>query len=256
MTRACDLYEACDRLFKSYRLAVTSVNRLGSVRSMVLMDQDEGAGKFFILSRDASGYRPFYSVCSWQGGEVVDIDADTIGAVSSVIVSALTHGVPIPQHGSLWGSADSNFISALIAVYADHTPARLEPSWALMPFTDIPEVEWPSFAQERTLGHWFWEDYRSGKIIWLASLIAKVPHAVFWIDTNAILGSECCAVAREIRSPRGPILRRGRYVHYGALKAGKPVPSLSDLLTDKSKIDLAPRFQFPEYSESDLLSCG
>ncbi len=63
------------------------------------------------------------------------------------------------------------------------------------------------------------------------------------MDTEAILGSGCCAVARDIKSPDGHTLRCGRYVYYQALQAAKPVPSLEVLLADTGKTDLAPRFR-------------
>jgi hypothetical protein len=52
-------------------------------------------------------------------------------------------------------------------------------------------------------------------------------------------------VAREVRSPEGPVLPRGRYVYYQALRLGKRVPPLKALLADTGKIDLAPRFRRP-----------
>ena len=60
---------------------------------------------------------------------------------------------------------------------------------------------------------------------------------------KAILGSDSCAVARDVSNPEGHTLRRGRYIYYQALRAGKPVPSLTALLSDTSEIDLALRFR-------------
>jgi hypothetical protein len=79
---------------------------------------------------------------------------------------------------------------------------------------------------------------------------------VFWTDTGAILGSGCCAVAHDIRSPEGPMLQRGRYVYYQALRAGKPVPSLRVLLAATGKIDLAPRFRRSGHVEGGSADVG
>jgi hypothetical protein len=96
--------------------------------------------------------------------------------------------------------------------------------------------------EEPDFGKWFWKHYRAGSINSLRSLIAAAPGVVFWADTKAVLGSDCCAVARDLRSPEGYVLPRGRYVYYEALRAGKPVPSLQTLLTTADRIDLATRF--------------
>ena len=79
----------------------------------------------------------------------------------------------------------------------------------------------------------------------VSDLIAGNPDTVFWLDTHAILGSDCYAVVHDIQSPEGPTLQRGRYVYFDALRAGKPVPSLSVLLADSAKTDMAPQFQLP-----------
>ena len=45
------------------------------------------------------------------------------------------------------------------------------------------------------------------------------------------------------------MLRRGRYVYSEALRAGEVVPSLTALLADTRKTDLAPRFRRSAYSD-------
>ena len=112
-----------------------------------------------------------------------------------------------------------------------------------MPLTDIPETQWPPFTERRFFGDWFWQWYRAGSITSLSNLIASTPETVFWVDTKAILGSGSCAVAAEVSAPEGYRLRRGCYVYYRALRAGRPVPSLRALLSDDSRIDLSPGFR-------------
>jgi hypothetical protein len=247
MIRISSLYEACHELFAEYPLAARALNGSGTIHSMVLMLRDADDARFFMLLHNCGEGRPPFSLYPWRADGVVDIQADG-GAAPEVVADAVTLGVPIPR-GSLFGWTRGEVVTALVVVYAEYTPASPVPSWGVMPLADIPERQWPPFTDEPLFGHWFWEYYRAGNIIPLGGLIAGTPGTVFWADTKAILGSDCCAVTRDIRGPEGHILRRGRYVYYQALRAGKPVPPLTVLLANIGKTDLAPRFQQSSHSD-------
>jgi hypothetical protein len=210
---------------------------------MVLLLQDVGNARFFVLSQDSSKSRPSYSLHPWPEGDSVDIEADGMTAVSDAVVNAVAHGVPIPRDGSLFGWTCAESVTTLIAVYTTYAAATPQPIWSAMPLAGTPETQWAPFTDEHFFGDWFWEYYRARRIILLDDLVAGTPGTVYWVDTRAILGSDSCAVAHDIRNPEGPTLRRGRYVYYEALRAGKMVPPLATLLADSSKIDLAQRFR-------------
>jgi hypothetical protein len=210
---------------------------------MVLLLQDVDDARFFVLSQDSSKGRPSYSLHPWPAGDVAGIEPGGVTAVSDAVVNAITHGVPIPRDGSLFGWTYEEAVTAVIAVYTMSALASPQPIWATMPLAGTPEAEWPPFTDERFFGDWFWEHYRAGRVVLLDDLVAGTPGTVYWVDTRTILGSDSCAVARDIRNPKGRTLRRGRYVYYKALRAGKLVPPLAALLADSSKIDLAPRFR-------------
>jgi len=237
------LYEACHDLSTSYPLAAKAVNRSGTVSSMVLMLEDGDGAGFFVLSSDCREAAPSYSVWPWPAGDIVDIDAEDSAVVPHAIVNAVTRGVPIPRDGSLFGWTCGEVVVALIVIYAEYTPAHPEPGWAVMPLVGTPEAQWPTFTGQRLFGHWSWEQYRRGSIISLDDLIAVTPATAYWVNTKAILGSDCCAVAHDISAPGGYVLRRGCYAYYESLQAGRLVPSLEALLAAPDKIDLAPRFQ-------------
>ena len=112
-----------------------------------------------------------------------------------------------------------------------------------MPLAYLPEAQWPPFTGEPFFGQWFWEYYQVRAVVSLGDLIAGVPDTVFWVDTEATLGWDSCAVARDIKSSEAFTLRQGCYAYYRALRRGKPVPSLGTLLASDGKIDLAARFQ-------------
>ena len=242
MIRVSSLYETCHELFSDYPLVVRAEDPSETARSMVLSLQDGDHERFFILSSDRHEDRPCYSLRSWRAEGVVNIEADG-STISDAAVDAVTRGVPIPQDESLFGWRYGDDIVALVVFYTTYTPACPEPCWSVMPLADIPEAQWPPFTGERFFGHWFWEHYWAGNIVSVDGLVAGTPDTAFWVDTQAILGSDCCVVARDIKSSDGYRLRRGRYIYHKALREDRPVPSLEALLADPGKTDLAPRFR-------------
>ena len=211
---------------------------------MVLMLRDGDDMRLFILSHERREDRPPYSLRRWRTTESVDIAGEGDAAtISDTVMAVLTRGIPIPRDRSLFGWRQGDYVTALVPVYTTFAPRYPEPFWAIMPRVDTPETQWPPFTGEHLFGPWFWEYCRAGDLVSVDSLIAEVPGAVFWTDTKAVLGSDSCAVAYDIKSPDGFTLERGRYVYYRALQVGKPVPSLRVLLADARKTDLAPRFR-------------
>jgi hypothetical protein len=243
------LYEECQELFANYPLAVKAINNSGTIRSMVLMLRDSNDVGFFVLSNDDGDGAPLYSLCPWPTGDITYIEADGGARVPDVFANVVTRGVPLPRHGSIFGWTEKDTVTALVVIYTEYEPDRPLPRWTVMPLAGTPEPQWPPFTGRRLFGYWFWEQYRTGRTVSLDRLIAETPDTVFWVNTQAILGSDCCAVAHDIGSPERYMLRQGCYVYSEALRAGELVPSLAALLADTGKTDLAPRFRRSAYSD-------
>lgn len=236
--------EACRELFARYPIAIIAADGGGTSRTMVLMLRDGDDMRLFILSHERREDRPPYTLRRWRTTDSVDIAGeDDPATISDTVMTVLTCGIPIPRDRSLFGWRQGDYVTALVPVYTTFAPRYPEPFWAVMPRVGTPETQWPPFTGEHLFGPWFWEYYRAGDLVSVDSLIAEVPGAVFWTDTKAVLGSDSCAVAHDIKSPDGFTLERGRYVYYQALQVGQPVPSLRVLLADARKTDLAPRFR-------------
>lgn len=204
-------------------------------RSMVLLVPDGGDGQYFILgARDAS---PVITVKRWHELSSASLDGDA----PEWAADAVTRGVPLPRDGALYGWTENGRVTALIVFYAHWTPEHPLPSWSPMPDADA--ADWPPFVSENLIGPWLWEHYRAGRIVDLAPHVADSPGAVFWVTGVPPLGWGCCAVARDLSSPDGWTLPRGRFVFHGELRDGKAVPPLETLLADPGATDLAPRFQ-------------
>jgi hypothetical protein len=243
MTRTCSLDDVCLQLFADYPLAAWAANQTGARRSMILLLQEHGDSRFFVLNQDRSESPPRHSVGPWPDRDATVLGTDQ-AATSGRLVETLTLGVPVPRHGSLFGWTSGNVISALVPIYAAYALASPLPSWSLMPLAGSPEACWPPIARKRSFGSWFWQYYHSGNLISLADLIAEFPGTIFWAETKATLSSDCCAVTRDISSPEGHVLRQGCYMHQDALRSGMPVPSLETLLAGPGTTDLSPRFRW------------
>lgn len=234
-----DAYRRCQSLFAEFPLAARVTKTPWPERSMVLMVPDSARPRFFILSQEDTTGSPF-SLFPWRapGATLIPPGCDSLADEDA---EALTLGVPIPPHGSLFGWVSGSAVTALICAYARYSPQTPTPSWAVMPCLDASRDGWPPFTCKKLLGRWFWEYVRSGNIRDLKSAVAMAPGTVFWVDTTELLGAGCCAVARDIAIADGLTLPKGRYLYYQAALSGTLVPPLRMLLRDPARADLASR---------------
>jgi hypothetical protein len=242
VTLTSSLYEASEELFTNYPLAPEKANDGGTLQSMVLLLPDGEEASYFVLSQYRGDGRSWYRIRPWPDGAALTIDADADAIVPRMFARAVNQGTPLPRDGSLFGCIHDGAVNALVAVYTEHSPELLEPCWSVMPCAEAPGTQWPSFISEPFIGNWFWELMESGKIVSIEKLVAETPETVFWLDTEAALGSYCCVVTQDIKSPEGYILPRGRYLFHEVLQAGIQIPSADELLSSFNMADLAPRF--------------
>ena len=241
MTRTTSLYETCQDLFGQYPLAVRNVNHTGTVRSMVLMLEDDGEPAFFILNHQSKDADDFYSLWRWPGEDIAEIEPDTELPATGEVADILTQGVPLPRNGSFFGWKTGGVVTTTMTVYADYCPERPIPGWAVAPLEGVPDSSWPPFTGETLAEGWSWDGYRNGDIVDLAPLIAATPGTVFWAYPDG-LTYPCCAVARNVTSPDGWVLVQGCYVGWRSLRDEETAGPLDEVLAG-DVTDLAPRFQ-------------
>jgi hypothetical protein len=206
---------------------------------MVVVVRDGDRADFYVLARDRSEGKPFYSLAPWRpDGPRVDIEADE-SPVPRAAAIVLRRGIPLPRHGSLFGWLHESGVAALLVVYTEYAPEHPEPSCAVMPLADIPAQGWPPFAGQH-FDSWFWEHHRAGTLVSLAALVAANPGTVFWIGIERTRGWDCCVVSRDVKSDTGYVLTRGCYLHYEALRQGINVPQPDRWPAGVPKTDLAP----------------
>lgn len=238
-------YGTCQQKFARHPHAIRMFRSDGHViHEMVIMLRDGDVVDFRVLERHSIGSARFYCLYPWPDGEAVMISRDE--PVSPAAAEAVIQGVPLPQHGSLFGWSNGDSFTALIPAYTDPTATSSLPSWSVMPLADSPENQWPPFAGERYFGEWFWDDLQAGHLVSLATLVARTTDTVFWADTKSSLGSDTCVVAKDVTGADGLTLRRGAYVYAGVLRSHLSIPSLADLLADPTTVDIAEYFARPD----------
>lgn len=236
-----NLYEKAVDLFGRYPLAVEPFKD-SRVRPMVLMTARGGKPQYFVLVHESIGGGRC-ELWPWHGdGDALKIEPGA-GDAPRWAVEAVTGAVPLPRNGSLFGWAPQRSITALIIIYTQHTAEHPEPGWTPMILAGTPERDWPEFTAEHLFGQWFWDHCRAGRIVEAGTHIAASSRAVWWVDTEAALGSNSCAVARPLTLPGGVTLPRGLFVYDKPLRDGTPVPSLEEALASRGKTDLGPRFR-------------
>jgi len=239
MMRVRSAYDQCEDLFAAYPLAVQCIDWAGDLHAMALVVRNDDRADYFMLARDSSEQKTFYSLAPWRpDGPRVDIEADR-GDAPRATATVLGQGIPLPRHGSLFGWLEGDGVTALLAVYTQYAPEHPEPSWAVMPLDDASAQRWPPFTRQH-FGSWFWEHYRARKLVPLAALVAANPGTVFWAGIEGTPGWDCCIVSRDVKSDAGYTLTRGCYLNYEALRQGVKVPPPDRWPAGAPKLDLAP----------------
>jgi len=154
MVPASRAYLACRYLFNEYPLAVSGVDHIPAMHTMVLMLGDGDQVRFFVLMRIRSRSRTDYTLSPWRATGAVEIAADG-GEVPELVANVVEQGIPVPRDGSLFGWAYQEIVTALIVIYASYRPDSPVPVWSVMPLVGTPESQWPPFSIERFFVLWF-----------------------------------------------------------------------------------------------------
>ena len=68
MSTKYSVRSSCDRLFAEYPLAIRHTHCSGLIRSMILMLEDGGAARFYVLSHNHGERGSIYSLFPWPAG--------------------------------------------------------------------------------------------------------------------------------------------------------------------------------------------
>ena len=117
-------------------------------------------------------------------------------------------GLSQAEAGEVFGWVDAGVITALVLLYADGAPGHPEPAFSVMPRTGIAKTAWPSFRDADSLGPWFGEHCRAGRLACLDTPIGETTGIVYWVPAdkipNAGTGLTRSPAAPPGSSPRHP----------------------------------------------------
>src|SRR5438477_1566397 len=116
MVPASRAYLACRYLFDEYPLAVSAVDHVPAMHTMVLMLRDGEDVRFFALMRIRGRGGTDYTLSRWRATSAVEVAADG-GEVPDLVATGVEQGIPTPRDGSLFGWAYQEIVTALIVVY-------------------------------------------------------------------------------------------------------------------------------------------
>lgn len=248
----CEFFTLSEELFKSNAV---SGNLWPPFRVLVLVLAHGADIQIYTLSRayaansdNDPGQLTFY-LSEWNLRESVasatrmEVDGDEARAKHIV-----TSSVVFPRAGSLYGvKGVDGKIAGLISIYANSRGASTSrksiplPGFASMPWTGLPEDQWPPELRQPFFGEWFWKGVAAGRICRLDHIVAKTKDTFYWYIDPAT--ANVCYVTGDIRIDGTTTLRPGTYVTTEALISGYRVPPFETARSSgKPFTDLSTRF--------------
>jgi hypothetical protein len=240
---AADAFTACLRLFRRYPLAVRRHYAEHRYGSMVLMNRDTGAPRFFVLIME---WDDCFVIRPWdrRDGSFLRTEIRRDDPSASGLRSFVEASVPVPRDGALLGWVVEGGVRAVLAAYG-----RLPEPWddssavpgvLVLPLAGSKPAHWPPLGADPLEDGRLWEYLERGQLADLNSLVARRTGRVYWVP-GAPGGSRPSVhiVVTELLGTSGLWLPSGVYVDHWVLRAGGAVPGASDLLGRPGVTDLA-----------------
>lgn len=242
------VFAACQRLFRSFPLAVRRHYAEHRYGSMVLVSRAGGAPARFsvlIMERD-----DLFVIRPWDRRDWARVNIWPGEPVPAHVRDLIRSSVPVPRDGALLGwVAGRQVLAILIARGRLPEPwddASAVPKVDLLPLASSDDRRWGTMAfgtmgdeaagglDERVL----WVRAARGQVADLSALLGRRAGAAFWVP-GAIAGYGGCVVVTERLGPPECWLPAGIYVDHRALSGGVPLPPARHLLAQPGATDLA-----------------
>jgi hypothetical protein len=235
------VFEACQRLFQDYPLAVRRHYAEFRYGSMVLVSGPDAASRrpaarFAVLIKERDD---LFIIRPWDRQDWARVEIRPDSPVPAAIGRLIESSVPVPRDGALLGWVDGGQIRAIITAQGrlpePWDDPSVVPGLAVLPLAGSDPARWPpeSLPEPR-----LWEHAARGQLADLPALIGRQPGSAYWVPAAIAGHGGCIVVAERLGTPQC-WLAAGVYAALPALRDGIAVPLARQLLALPGVVDLA-----------------
>jgi hypothetical protein len=237
------VFTACLRFFRQYPMAVRRHYAEHRYGSMVLVNNDGGIARFFVLIME---WDDLFVVRPWDRRDWARVEIRPDGPVPAEISRLLSGALPVPRDGALLGWVADQQVRALVTARGrlpePWDDPSLLPEVVVLPLAGTAPGFWPPLAATPLADPRLWEYITCGQLADLAPLISRKSGRVFWVpgaDIGPRRWADGCIVITERMSTENFWLLAGVYADRRTLCESASIPSARQLLATPGAVDLA-----------------
>jgi hypothetical protein len=176
------VFTACLALFRDYPLAVRRHYAEHRYGSMVMMNRDGGAARFFVLIMERDD---LFAIRPWDRRDWARVEIHPREPVDDSVRRLISSSVPMLRDGALLGWVAGQQVRAVLAAHGrlpePWDDASVVPGALVMPRVGTLPAERPPLTGRPLDDERLWEYVARGQLTDLTPLISGQPRRVFWV---------------------------------------------------------------------------
>jgi hypothetical protein len=176
------VFTACLALFRDYPLAVRRHYAEHRYGSMVMMNRDGGAARFFVLIMERDD---LFAIRPWDRRDWARVEIRPREPVDDGVRRLIDSSVPMLRDGALLGWVAGQQVRAVLAAHGrlpePWDDASVVPGALVMPRVGTLPAERPPLTGRPLDDERLWEYVARGQLTDLTPLISGQPRRVFWV---------------------------------------------------------------------------
>jgi hypothetical protein len=176
------VFTACLALFRDYPLAVRRHYAEHRYGSMVMMNRDGGAARFFVLIMERDD---LFAIRPWDRRDWARVEIHPREPVDDSVRRLISSSVPMLRDGALLGWVAGQQVRAVLAAHGrlpePWDDASVVPGALVMPRVGTLPAERPPLTGRPLEDERLWEYVARGQLTDLTPLISGQPRRVFWV---------------------------------------------------------------------------
>jgi hypothetical protein len=243
------VFTACLRLFRGYPLAVRRHYAEPRYGSMVLMNREAGAARFFVLIME---WDDLFVIRHWNRRDGARVEIRPDEPASGDIRRLIESSVPVPRDGALLGWVVGQQVRTMLAAHGrlpePWDDASAVPGVLMLPLAGTQPAEWPPLTASPLEDGRLWQYVERGWLTDLTPLVSRQPGCVFLVPgADGRKGRDgrgggrpgARIVVTERLSTDDFWLPAGVYADHWTLREGTPVLTARQLLALPGVTDLS-----------------